>query len=194
MTLDALVLAFLIAAPPGSQAPKGSPGQATAAPAQAAPAAATARRDPFASLRFLQGTWKAESGGGKPGEATGGGFSFAVELDGNVAVRRGRAEYSARPGQSGPVVHEDLMVVYPKGHALQAVYWDNEGHVIRYGVRSEAGTVTFESEAGAPGPRFRLVYARRGSDLVEVSFSMAPPGKPFQPYVTGLARRVRDAG
>jgi hypothetical protein len=87
-------------------------------------------------------------------------------------------------------VHEDLTVVYPKGRGLQALYWDNEGHVIRYLVRNEAGTVIFESEPGPPGQRFRLVYARRGADVVEISFSIAPPGKEFQPYVTGLARRT----
>ncbi len=173
MALPLLALSLLLAAPP-----------------TATPAAKSA--DPWAALRFLVGTWKAESGGGKPGDAVGGGFTFAIELDGKVAVRRNRSEFGPRPGEAKGTTHEDLMVLYPKGHGLQALYWDDEGHVIRYTVRSEAGTLIFESDPGAPGPRFRLVYARRGADVVEVSLSIAPPGKGFQPYVTGLARRIED--
>jgi hypothetical protein len=157
----------------------------------AAPAAAGAA-DPWAPLRFLVGAWKVESGGGRPGEAVGGGFTFAIDLDGKVAIRRSRSEYAARPGQAKGTVHEDLMVIYPKGNGLQALYWDDEGHVIRYAVRSEAGTLIFESDPGAPGPRFRLVHARRGAEVVEIAFSIAMPGKGFEPYVTGLARRVGD--
>ena len=173
MALPLLALSLLLAAPP-----------------TATPAAKSA--DPWAALRFLVGTWKAESGGGKPGDAVGGGFTFAIELDGKVAVRRNRSEFGPRPDEAKGTMHEDLMVLYPKGNGLQALYWDDEGHVIRYTVRSEAGTLIFESDPGAPGPRFRLVYARRGADVVEVSFSIAPPGKGFQPYVTGLARRIED--
>jgi len=161
----------------------------------AAPSAASApagQGDPWAPLRFLVGTWKTEEGGGKPGEVTGGGFTFSIDLDGKVAVRRSRAEVAPASEEAKGTVHEDLTVISPKGKGLQAWYWDNEGHVIRYSVRSEAGIVIFESEAGVPGPRFRLAYARRGADQVEISFSIAPPGKPFQPYVTGVARRVRD--
>ncbi len=159
-----------------------------AAPAPAA-GAETRSADPWAPLRFLVGTWKSEGGGGKPGDAVGGGFTFTLELDGKVAVRRGRAEYAPREGQAKGTVHEDLTVIEPRKNGFEALYWDNEGHRIRYRVRSEAGTVIFESEPG-PGPRFRLVYARRGADVVEVAFSIAAPGKEFRPYVTGLARRV----
>jgi hypothetical protein len=173
MGLPAVMLALLLAVPPGATP-------------------ATRAADPWSALRFLVGAWKAESGQGKPGEAVAGGFNFSVDLDGKVAVRRGRSEFAPRTGEAKGTVHEDLTVVYPKGTGLQALYWDNEGHVIRYRVRSEAGTVIFESEPGQPGPRFRLVYARRGADEVEISFSTAPPGKEFQPYVTGRVRRIRE--
>ena len=127
-----------------------------------------------------------------PAGAVGGGFTFAIDLDGKVAVRRSRSEYAASPAQAKAMVREDLTVVYPKGGGLQAFSWDNEGNAIRYRVRSEAGTVIYESEQGSPGPRFRLVYARRGADVVEISFSSAPPGKEFQTHVSGLARRIRE--
>jgi hypothetical protein len=136
------------------------------------------------------GTWKTKAGGGKPGEAVSGGFTFAFELDGRVAVRRSRSAYAPRPGETAGVRHEDLTVLFRDGEGLWATYWDNEGHVIRYAVRAEGDDVTFESVPGLPGPRFRLVYVRRGSDAVEVTFSVAPPGGNFQPYVSGLARRV----
>ena len=181
MELPALALSLLLAATPAA-----SPSAQPATKLDAKPA------DPWAALRFLVGAWKTESGQGKPGVAVGGGFNFSIDLDGKVAVRRGRAEFAPRTGEAKGTVHEDLTVVYPKGTGFQALYWDSEGHVIRYRVRSEAGTVIFESEPGQPGPRFRLVYARRGADEVEISFSTAPPGKEFQPYVTGLARRTRE--
>jgi hypothetical protein len=178
MIHPALVLAAVLSAAP---VPAAAP---PPAPAPATPA------DAWAPLRFLLGTWKTEAGGGKPGEAVSGGFTFALELDGRVAVRRSRSEYAPRPGETVGVRHEDLTVLFRDGDGLGATYWDNEGHVIRYAVRSEGDRVTFESVPGVPGPRFRLVYVRRGSDGVEVTFSIAPPGGDFQPYVSGLARRA----
>ncbi len=87
MALPLLALALLLGAPP-------------AAPGPAAPA--PAKVDPWSALRFLVGNWKAETGGEKPGEAVGGGFSFAIDLDGKVAIRRSRAEYApAEPGCAG---------------------------------------------------------------------------------------------
>ncbi|MGA8891489.1 MAG: hypothetical protein WB493_07970 [Anaeromyxobacteraceae bacterium] len=158
------------------------------APPPAAAVATPPSGDPWAPLRFLSGAWKAEGGGGKPGAVVGGGFTFAIELDGRVAVRRGSSELAPAPGEAARKVREDLTVIYPKGKGLTALYWDDEGHVIRYAVRTEAGIVIFESEPG-PGPRFRLTYARRGPDLVEIAFSIAPPGKPFETHVAGLVRR-----
>jgi hypothetical protein len=173
MALPFLALALVLAAPPALP-----------------PAPSPAKGDPWSALRFLVGSWKAEAGGGKPGEMAGGGFSFAIDLDGKVAVRRSRAELAPAGPDGRAAVRQDLMVIYPRGSGLQAICWDDEGRVVRHAVRSEAGTVIFESEPGQPGPRTRVVYARRGSDVVEIASSRAPPGKGFQPPVTGLARRI----
>ncbi len=152
------------------------------------PAAEPARAaDPLDGLAFLVGEWTA-TGGGKPGEATAASFSFRRELGGRVLVRRNRAEYAPKPGEREAVVHEDLMVVHAAPPGLRAVYFDNEGHVINYAVAIARGVVTFESEAGS-GPRFKLVYERRGEGEVSATFSIAPPGKPYQTYVSGTARR-----
>jgi hypothetical protein len=183
MPLPLAAVALLLCSAPAPTAPAPPPAAAVATPASG---------DRWAPLRFLSGTWKSEGGGGKPGSVVGGGFTFAIELDGNVAVRRGRSELAPAPGDTARKVHQDLTVVYPKGKGLAAIYWDDEGHVIRYQVRTEAGIVIFESEPG-PGPRFRLTYARRGPDLVEIAFGFAPPGKEFQTHVSGLARRTGDA-
>ena len=151
------------------------------------PAVAAAAPAPLRALAFLEGAWTAEPDArGATGQ-----FTLAPELSGAVLVRRNRLAVPA--GEERPAsVHEDLMVIWAEGAELRADYWDDEGHVIRYKVRSEAGTLIFESDPSAPGPRFRLVYARRGADVVEVSFSIAPPGKGYEPYVTGLARRIED--
>ncbi|HMK72359.1 MAG TPA: hypothetical protein VK454_03415 [Myxococcaceae bacterium] len=147
--------------------------------------------DPWAGLRFLLGEWTVASGGGTPGEAVSGGFTFQLELDGQVAVRRAHSEYAPKPGERVGVKHSDLVVLSPSAAGLRATYWDNEGHVIEYTVKADAGVVTFESDAAAPGPRFKLVYERQGENEVTITFSMAPPGGKYQTYVSGRAIRRR---
>ena len=61
-------------------------------------------------LKFLVGEWKGE-GGGKPGQATAGGFSFSFELQGKVLIRRSFSEYAATAERPG-FRHDDLMIVY----------------------------------------------------------------------------------
>ncbi len=156
----------------------------------AMPLAAPPAGDPFAGVRFLFGDWVASEGSGKPGEQTAGSFSFSLGLDGHVAVRRARAKFAPKPGQKQGAKHEDLMVLSPAASGLRATYWDDEGHVIEYGVRSEPGRAIFESAvAAAPGPRFKLVYEQKTGDVVEVTFFVAPPGGEYERYVSGLARR-----
>jgi hypothetical protein len=122
------------------------------------------RAEPFESLRFLQGEWVAE----------GGGFSLKPELGGKILVRRNK---------SG--THEDLMVIQG-GHAD---YWDNEGLVIRYGVTADGKSAVLLSEGDAASPRYRLTYTLTATDTVSIKFEIAPPGKPFQKYLEGSARR-----
>lgn len=141
---------------------------------------------PLEACAFLKGTWAAEA------DATGatGEFSFEPGLDGKVLIRRNRAAIPAQNGRPA-AVHEDLMLVYPEGGALKADYWDNEGHVIRYALKSAPGSLEFTSSG--PGPRFRLSYRLLEKDRVEVSFAIATPDQPevFKPYLSGRARRVK---
>jgi hypothetical protein len=134
------------------------------------------------SLRFLQGDWIGE-GGGQPGQSSAASFSFHPELDGKILVRKSRSEYPATKDRPA-VVHQDLMVIHGGG----ADYYDNEGHTIRYAVKADGKSAVFSSKEDA-GPSFRLTYVSTGADTISIKFEIAPPGKAFQTYVEGKARR-----
>jgi hypothetical protein len=145
--------------------------------------------DPFLALL---GEWEGEASG-NTGQGTGR-FSFELALDENIVVRRNRAEYPAAEGQ-GPLIHDDLMTVYPEGNRIRAIYVDNERHVIHYTAvpSSEPGTLTLASDPVPGAPRFRLHYRLIDDSTAKVRFEMAQPGKPqaFVAYQEGTARRVR---
>ena len=142
--------------------------------------------------RFLLGKWTAE-GGGQPGQASTGGFSFDSDLQGKVLVRRNYSEYPAT-GNKAAFRHDDLMVIYREPQkGTRAVYFDNEGHAIHYeiSVSDDKKTITFVSELIPSTPRFRLIYRRLKDDSLSLEFDIAPPGNPdsFSKYVEGTARR-----
>jgi hypothetical protein len=102
--------------------------------------------DRWAPFEFLAGKWKAE----------GGEFSFQPELNGQILVRR---NVNHTPGQK----HEDLMVVYFED-APKAIYFDTEGHTIRYTVSFPSrNSAVFYSEGA--GPKYRLSYVLEGQKL-----------------------------
>jgi len=147
-------------------------------------------------LQFLVGDWTAEAGaGGVPGQASSGGFSFAPELGGKILVRKSRSEYPATKDHPA-TVHEDLMILYRETAStpVEAVFFDSEGHVIRYVLRVSPAHDRFEFVSGGetPGPRYRLTYARIDENRASVSFDVAPPGSPdaFRTYVQGNVRRA----
>ncbi len=109
-------------------------------------------------LQFLFGNWKG-SGSGEPGAGSGQ-YSFQPELNGQVVVRRSYNQLAKGPR------HEDLLVIYADGPegARRGMYFDSEGHVIRYRMATpEAGRVVFESEGEGPG--YRLTYWMHGDVL-----------------------------
>jgi hypothetical protein len=144
------------------------------------------------SLRFLVGDWTGK--GGSKAEPGRGAFSFQFELQGTVLVRRNVADYPAT-AQKPAVHHEDLMVVYsdPGTKGLQAMYFDNEPHVIHYVVEvsADGDAITFLSDEVANQPRFRLSYRRTGEGMVAGKFEIAAPGKTdeFANYMEWTARR-----
>ena len=165
-----LIVLALLASAIGQQAPKGD----------------------FRDLNFLLGDWVAEGGGG-PGQGTGG-FSFAPDLQGTIVIRKNYAEYPATKDKAA-YRHDDLMVVYkdPSNKQLRATFFDNEGHVINYGVHSGAdgNTIEFLSDLATSSPRYRLSYQKTGADTLKLRFEIAPAATPdlFKTYIEASARR-----
>lgn len=143
--------------------------------------------DPYGAVRFLMGDWVADG----PAAAGSGHFEFTRDLQGNIIVRRNHSE-SPSAGDRQTANHDDLMVIYRESGGTRAIYFDNEGHVIRYTV--EAGgpdAVTFLSEAAAGAPRYRLSYKKLPDGRLSGKFEVAPPGKPeeFKTYLEWTAKR-----
>jgi hypothetical protein len=104
------------------------------------------------------GKWRG-GGTGQPGAGQGA-FSFLPELNGQVLARRSFNQLA-----SG-LRHEDLMIVYLEDKMLRAIYFDSEGHTIRYNVTFPAkNAAVFESDGSQPGPKYRLSYALKGERL-----------------------------
>jgi hypothetical protein len=151
--------------------------------------AESAGTDPWQPLQFLVGDWSG-GGSGKPGDANGE-FSLRFDLDKRILVRRNHAVSQAKSGSVSSGRHEDLMIIYPQSGVppFRAEYFDNEGHVIRYLVSVAERKAVFESAAEGTGPRFRLTYELKTDGQLAIEFAMAMPGRSYQPYVSGTARR-----
>jgi hypothetical protein len=139
---------------------------------------------------WLIGDWLGE-GSGAPGQG-GGSFSFKLDLDKRILVRKSHSEYPAADGKP-PLVHEDLLIVYPdpSGIADQAIYFDNEGHVIQYTLAYADKAIVFTSDKIPGAPVFRLTYARLDDGTVNTEFAMSRDGEKFTPYVAGRSRKVK---
>lgn len=140
-------------------------------------------------FNYLIGNWKGE-GSGKPGEGTGY-FSFKLDLDNNILVRKSHSEYPASKDKP-LIVHDDLMIVYlnNSGIPVKAIYFDNEGHVINYSVSfPNDKDIVFTSEKIPNVPVFRLTYSAIDSNTVNTTFSMSQDGENFRTYVEGKSKR-----
>jgi hypothetical protein len=139
-------------------------------------------------MEFLAGEWVGE-GSGSPGQGEGA-SSFAFALDRNILIRKSWAKYPPKPGETAGISHEDLLVIFPAGGSFRAIYFDNEGHTIEYSVTSPRdGSVVFESDAKAPGPRYRLTYDLRPDGSLLNVFAIAMPGGVFKDYVSGVLKK-----
>jgi hypothetical protein len=142
---------------------------------------------------FLLGEWTG-TGSGQPGQGTGK-FAFKPDLQRRVLVRTNYAEYPATK-EKPAFRHDDLMIIYRESSAgpAKAIYFDSEGHVIRYVVQinESAKTATFLSEPTSGAPSYRLTYIGKGPDEVRIRFEVAPPNKPdqFQTYIEASAQRT----
>ncbi len=141
--------------------------------------------DPWQPLRFLIGTWHARTHGGAAQAAASGVYTFQLELREHVLAR-----HSSSSGCSAPAdfncEHSDLLYLYRDAPAqpLKAIYFDNEGHVIRYDVATPAANqMVLTSAPAQSAPQFRLSYELRGS-VMYGTFQLRMPGQSdFQSYL-----------
>jgi hypothetical protein len=91
--------------------------------------------DPWQAVRFLEGTWEAQTPGGASGPAVSGTYVFRKELDGHILARHSSSDNCKGPSNFD-CDHHDLLYIYQESAAqpLKAIYFDNEGHVIHYDV------------------------------------------------------------
>jgi hypothetical protein len=152
----------------------------------ALPVSAQATEAPWKKVEFLLGKWTGVAGEkDTPLGAGQGAFSFDAELNQKIIIRHNRAEYNSGAR------HDDLMVIYfdPPNEAPRAIYFDTEGHVIRYNlIFPSANFVTFESDGTQPGPRYRLTYWLERGEL-KGKFEVAPPGGEYKAYMSWTSRK-----
>jgi hypothetical protein len=140
-------------------------------------------------IEFLFGNWTGKGGGASAGQGAGD-YSFEPQIGNSIVVRKSFAEYTSGP-EAG-TRHDDLMIVYadPPGSPLRAIYFDSEGHTIRYNVKTPAPNVAvFESDGTQPGPKYRLTYTQHGSNL-DGKFEIAPPGADYKTYLSWTSVRA----
>jgi hypothetical protein len=137
--------------------------------------------DAWKKLDFLLGNWTGVAGEKDTQLGSGqGDFSFQPELKDKIIVRRNNARYD-----SG-VQHDDLMVIYldTPNAAPGAIYFDSEGHVIRYALSfPSANRAVFESDGTQPGPKYRLTYWLEGG-VLKGQFEIAAQGNDYKSYLS----------
>jgi hypothetical protein len=143
----------------------------------------SAQNADWKQLEFLLGKWKGVAGANDTQIGAGqGAFSFELDLNKQIIIRRNNASYD-----SG-IRHDDLMVIYVEG-ASRAIYFDTEGHVIHYKVTvPSANHAVFESDETQAGPRYRLTYWLDGGSL-KGKFEIAEPASEYKTYMSWTSKR-----
>lgn len=142
---------------------------------------------------WLVGDWIGEGAAADRGQGSGG-FSFTLDLQKNILVRKNWADYPATNDHAA-FRHDDLMITYQESakDPVQAVFFDSERHVIHYvaSVSADGNTIQFTSEAQTSSPRYRLTYMKTGDKTLTLKFEIAPAGKPdaFATYIEAKASR-----
>ncbi|SRR5579863_3381130 len=142
--------------------------------------------DAWKKLDFLLGEWTASAGEKDTKLGAGrGSFSFEPQLNQKIILRRNHAGYD-----SG-VQHDDLMVIYldAPDDAPRAIYFDTEGHVIRYNLAFPApDRVVFETDTAQAGPKYRLTYWMEAGSL-DGKFEVAFPAGEYKTYLSWTAKK-----
>ncbi len=144
---------------------------------------------PWDDIQFLFGKWGG-GGQGQPGAGQGE-FSFEPDLNGRIVVRHSFNQIAS--GREAGTRHDDLLILYsePPNDAKRAIYFDSEGHVIRYNVTvPHPKNVVFESDVSQPGPRYRLSYSLDG-DVLNGQFEIAESAKAqYKTYLNWKAKKL----
>ena len=151
------------------------------------------KKPDWTALTFLLGSWVADPNPNEPGVT--GSSDFRFELDGNILVRKNKADYPSQNGKPAQH-HSDLMIIFANDSGvLNATYWDNEPHMIQYEITTrDNGELVFTTSAIGKGPRFRLVYKSLSKDSVSGRFDIAVGGGEFKPYKQWTMRRLPEGG
>lgn len=138
---------------------------------------------------WLMGEWIGE-GSGQPGQG-GGVFSFSLDLENKILVRKSHSEYPAKDNKPA-VIHDDLMVVYLDytGSPSKAIYFDNEGHTINYEISYSDKSIVLTSNKIPNVPIFRLTYSLLDINIVDTKFEMSQDGEKFITYIEGKSKKT----
>jgi hypothetical protein len=149
-------------------------------------------KNPWEKWNYLIGEWVGE-GSGQPGQGEGK-FSFQTDLDGNILVRKSHTVFPATTTSAG-ITHDDQLFIYRAGSdgSQEAIYFDNEGHTIKYKVTFTDKSIVLTSDVIPNSPRFRYTYTMLDPKTVNSSFEMASPQAPedFKMYLQGKSVKVK---
>lgn len=127
------------------------------------------------------------------------GISFCLpadlaDLDGKILIRKSQTHFPAT-SNSAEFTHDDLLIIYPAtSDGLQeAIYFDNEGHTIKYKVTFTDKSIVLTSDIDPNATRFRFTYTAIDGVTLNASFEMASPQKPeeFKMYLEGKATKMK---
>ena len=178
-------------AKPSAQSPAPTPAPTPALTSAQTPAKAPAKVDPWTALRFLLGSWEAKTTGGVAQAQASAGYTFRLELRDHLLARHSRTGACSAPDDFD-CQHSDLLYIYPAaaGQSFEAIYFDNEGHVLHYAVSiPKPGTAVLLSDAAQPGPQYRLSYTYLDG-VMSGQFEMKMPGQTdFTSYLEWSGKR-----
>jgi hypothetical protein len=139
---------------------------------------------------WLIGEWIGQ-GTGTPGKG-GGFFTFSLDLDKKILVRKSHSEYPAADNKP-KVTHNDLMIVYPDytGNPSSAIYFDNEGHTINYSIVYSDKSIVLTSNKIPDVPVFRLTYTMLDYETVNTKFEISKDGEKFTTYIEGKSFKTK---
>ncbi len=153
--------------------------------------------DRFAAVRFLEGRWKGTAAG-EPGRGVSE-REYRFEMKGRYLSVKNKSTWEIVKGKTEPEIHEDWGL-FSYDRNLKTVVlrqFHIEGFVNEYRLtanepdRREFTTVQIENLPA--GFMAREVYRIVSKDEFIESFSIAEPGKEFQPYSETRFRREPSA-